>query len=87
MDAQTAAALANSVAHLNLLYVVTGLIIVIATFSFLAALGERALGLDLRGFIDHVEAQAKKGNVWPGVVSFVIVPAAIMGLVLWIGLR
>lgn len=87
MDAQTASALASSVAHLNLLYVVIGLLVVVGAFVFLGALGERALGLDLRGFVDELEKQANVGNVWPGVVCFVVVPAAIMGLVLWIGLR
>lgn len=87
MDAQTAAALANSVAHLNLLYVVVGLLVVVGIFSFLGALGERALGLDLRGFVDNVELRAKNGDCWPGVVLFGVLPAAIMGLILWIGLR
>lgn len=87
MDPQTAAALANSVAHLNLLYVVTGVVIVAAVFSFVGALGERALGLDLKRFVNNVEKRADKGDVWPGVVSFILTPAALAGIVLWIGLR
>lgn len=87
MDAQTAAALANSVAHLNFLYLVIGLVVVVGTFTVLAWLGERLIGLDLEGFVDEVERQASNGNVWPGIVAFIVSPLAILGLILWVGLR
>ena len=64
-----------------------GLFVVAAAFTLLATLGEKALGLNLRAFIDQVEAEAAKGNVWPGIVCFVGAPATVLCLVLWLGLR
>lgn len=87
MDPQTAAALAGKSAELSVLYAVFGLFVVVAAFTFLGVLGEWALGLNLRGFIDNVEARAKSGDVWPGVFCFVVVPACVLCLVLWMGLR
>lgn len=87
MDAVTAAALAGKAVELNVVYVLIGLFVVVGAFIFLACLGEKALGLDLRAFIDNVELAADHGNLMPGVITFIIVPAAIMGLIIWIGLR
>ena len=78
MDATTAAALAGKAAQLSILYAVFGLFVVAAAFTLLATLGEKALGLNLRAFIDQVEAEAAKGNVWPGIVCFVGAPATVL---------
>jgi hypothetical protein len=87
MDAGTAAALASSVAHLNILYLVLALLVIVAAGALIAALGEKALGLDLERFINNVEARADEGDVWPGVVAFCLAPAALLGIVLWVALR
>jgi hypothetical protein len=86
MDAQTAAAFAGEAAKLNVLYVVFALVVVAATVALIAALGERALGFSLREFIDNVEKVADQGNVWPGVVLILGV-FALLGIILWLGLR
>ena len=86
MDAQTAAALANSVAHLNILYLVLGLCVLMGAFTAIVALGERAVGFDIRKFIDNVEKRADKGDVWRGV-ALVLGIEAVLCVVLWVGLR
>lgn len=87
MTPETAAALAGKAAQLSILYVIVGLFVIVGAFAFLAMLGEKTLGLDLRGFIDNVEKEARKGNLWPGVIVFIVVPSAILGLVIDLGLR
>jgi hypothetical protein len=87
MNPQTVAALADKAALLSIGYAVFGLFVVVAAFTFLAVLGERALGLNLRKFIDNVEKQAARGNVWPGIACFVLIPSAVLCLVLFLGLR
>lgn len=87
MSAAEAAALAGKVVQLNVLYAIFALFIVVGAFALLATLGEKALGLNLRQFIDNVEARAAAGDVWPGIVCFVVVPASALCLVLWLSLR
>ena len=80
-------ALAGSAAMLNVGYTVFGLLVLAAVFAFLAGLGERAMGLNLRKFIDNVEKAADRDRLWPGIVAFVLAPAGVLCLVLFIGLR
>lgn len=86
MTPQQAAALANSVAHLNILYLVVSLCVIFGTFGILMAIGERALGFNIKRFLNHVEKKAAGGDVWPGVV-LVLGVLSLMGIVLWVGLR
>jgi hypothetical protein len=53
---------------------VVSLFVISAAAAFIVALGEKALGIDLRRFNDNLEKQADAGNVWPGVVAFCIMP-------------
>lgn len=87
MDTQTAVALAQEAASLNIGYTLFALLLIVAVASFILGIGERVLGLNLKGVVDAVEARAVAGDVWPAVVSFFVVPACLLGLVLYIGLR
>lgn len=90
MEPETAIALgqfAGKAAALNLGYTVFALLILIGVFALVIVLGEKAIGLDLRKFVDNVEKAAGDGRLWPGIVAFVVVPACLLGLVLFIGLR
>jgi hypothetical protein len=66
---------------------VVSLFVISAAAAFIVALGEKALGIDLRRFNDNLEKQADAGNVWPGVVAFCIMPGSLLGIVLWVALR
>jgi hypothetical protein len=86
MDADTAVALAGEAAQLNVLYTLFALALLVAAAGAIFALGEKALGFNTKKFLNHVEAAAKAGNLWPGVVLLISVQC-LFGLVLFIGLR
>jgi hypothetical protein len=85
MDPQTAAAFANSVAHLNILYLVVSLLCVVGVFWFVVGLGEKALGFDAERFVNNVESAADEGNCWPGV-ALALGVMALLGVVLRVAL-
>lgn len=87
MDATTAAVFAQKAAFLNVFYTVFALFVIVGAFTFLAAFGEKTLGLNLRGIVDAIEANAHAGDTWPAVIAFFVVPAGLLALILYIGLR
>jgi len=47
------------------LHVALRILLVAGLAGFVIALGERAIGLDIRGAVDAIEKRAGEGDVWP----------------------
>jgi hypothetical protein len=63
------------------LHLAARILIVGGLVAFVLAVGERAVGLDIRGAIDAIEKRAQEGEVWP-ITSLLLVSILALAYIL-----
>ncbi len=49
----------------SFLHLAVRIVLVASVAAFVVAVGERAIGLNIRGAVDAIEKRAGEGDVWP----------------------
>ncbi len=64
------------------LHLALRILLVAGLAAFVVAVGERAIGFDIRGAVDAIEKRAREGEVWPVtclLVASILALAYILG--------